>query len=219
MLQVHSFTFNPFQENTFVLSDSQGNCAIIDPGCSHVGEEMQLKQYVETQGLNVVLLLNTHGHIDHMLGNAFVKQTYQVPFETGEGVVAELDQAILHGELVGIKPTPSPKPDRLLQAGDTVSFGEIVMEVLFTPGHSAGHISFLHRESKSLFSGDVLFRGGIGRFDLPGGNYETLMETISETLIPLGDDITVYCGHGPTTQLGWERESNGYLLQYLASRP
>jgi glyoxylase-like metal-dependent hydrolase (beta-lactamase superfamily II) len=216
MLNLKAFVFNPFQENTYLLSDETGACAILDPGCFTSSEEQILKTYVQQQGLQVKLLLNTHGHIDHMLGNAFVKQTYEVPFETGHGVVEELEAALDFGKIVGIKPMPSPEPDRLLSAGDTVQFGEIELEVLFTPGHSAGHISFFHRDSQSLFSGDVLFRGGIGRYDLPGGSYDVLMQTIAEQLLPLGDEVKVYSGHGSPTQIGQERRSNGYLQEYFS---
>jgi glyoxylase-like metal-dependent hydrolase (beta-lactamase superfamily II) len=118
--------------------------------------------------------------------------------------------------MMGLSPAPSPEPDVFLEEGDVLSFGEINLEVLFTPGHSPGHISFFHRESKQLFSGDVLFQGSIGRVDLPGGSYPVLMDNIINKVLPLGDDVVVYCGHGPTTTIGRERVSNPFILNYQA---
>jgi len=214
MLQIKQFTFNPYQENTFVVADDTGACVIIDPGCHTHAEQAALQEYVAGQGWRPEYLLNTHGHIDHMLGNAFVKETYGIPFVTHVGVVAELEAAPAWGAMMGLSPAPSPQPDRLVEAGDTITFGHSTLEVLFTPGHSASHISFFHRSTQELFSGDVLFLGSIGRTDLPGGDYETLMKTIFEQLIPLGDEVKVYCGHGPMTKIGQERQGNPFLLQY-----
>lgn len=215
MLHHHVFTFNPYQENTYILWDDTQECVIIDPGCYTASEQAELRAFIESKGLNVVKLLNTHGHIDHMLGNDFVVMTWQVPFATHEIVKQELAAALEYGPLFGINPRPSPDPTELLQEGDTVSFGDTTLEVFFTPGHSPGHISFFHRESEQLFSGDVLFMGSIGRVDLPGGSMEVLMDSITSKLLPLGDGVTVYPGHGPTTTLGRERVSNPFVMEYL----
>lgn len=214
MLQIQPFVFNAYQENTYVLSDETKECLIIDPGCYTQTEQRLLSDYIEQNELKVVKLLNTHGHIDHMLGNYFVKDRYQVPFLTHQKVIAELEAVVSYGMAFGLSPSPSPAPDQLLEEGDTVSFGTQTLEVLFTPGHSAGHISFLHRASSNLFSGDVLFNGSIGRTDLPGGDYATLMQTLFEKLLPLGDEIRVHCGHGPSTTIGQERISNPYILDW-----
>ncbi len=214
MLSIKGFTFNPYQENTWVIADKDGNCAIIDPGCTHHSEQKQLKDYVEQKGLIPRLLLNTHGHIDHMVGNAWVKNSFHVPFHTHRLVVNELQAAPAWGQMMGISVEPSPEPDRLLEEGDTVTLGREELEVLFTPGHSPGHISFFHRQGRHLFSGDVLFQGSIGRTDLPGGDYPTLMTAISGKVLPLGDDVTVYPGHGPTTSIGAEKATNPFVKEW-----
>ncbi|MEM6264372.1 MAG: MBL fold metallo-hydrolase [Bacteroidota bacterium] len=214
MIHVKSFVFSPYQENTYVLHDETHACLIIDPGCYEPSEKAELAAYIESSGLRVEKLLNTHGHIDHVFGNKFVKDTYGVPYVTHKIVVEELAWVAQFGAAMGLYPDPSPAPDEFVEEGDTVSFGNTVLEVLFTPGHSPGHISFFHRESDQLFSGDVLFRGSIGRVDLPGGDYETLMEVIVEKVLPLGEEVTVYSGHGPTTTMGEERRHNPFILQY-----
>lgn len=218
MLTVQSFTFNPYQENTYVVSDASGACVIIDPGCYAQRERDQLHAYIAGQKLQVEKLLNTHGHIDHMLGNHMVKTRYQVPFVTHAGVVAELEAVPAYGAMMGLQAEPSPPPDVLVAEGDVVTFGESRLEVLFTPGHSAGHISFFHRESESLFSGDVLFYDSIGRTDLPGGSLPVLMDSIFDKVLPLGDEVKVYCGHGPATTVGRERRQNPFILHYASQR-
>lgn len=215
MLHSHSFTFNPYQENTYVLWDDTQECVIIDPGCYSTTEQTKLRDFIEEKGLKVVKLLNTHGHIDHMLGNDFVVATWQIPFETHEIVVQELEASLQYGPLFGLNPQPSPKPSAFLNEGDMVSFGDTILEVFFTPGHSPGHISFFHHGSEQLFSGDVLFQGSIGRVDLPGGSMDILMDSIINKLLPLGDTVMVYPGHGPTTTLGREKLSNPFVLEYI----
>ncbi|MDX2249948.1 MAG: MBL fold metallo-hydrolase [Bacteroidia bacterium] len=214
MISIQTFIFNPFQENTYVVSDDTGACAIIDPGCYSQSEQQALYRYIEKNKLQVQLLLNTHGHIDHMLGNYFVKDTWQVPFVTHRLVVPELESTKVYGATMGIFPHPSPAPDKFVEEGDTVKFGETELEVLFTPGHSAGHISFLHRLSGNIFSGDVLFQGSIGRTDLPGGSFPQLMRTIYDKFLTLNDSVVVHCGHGPSTTIGKERRSNNFILNY-----
>lgn len=218
MLNIRVFEFNPYQENTLVISDESGQCALIDPGCHVASEQAVLTDYIETNGLTPILLLNTHGHIDHMLGNAWARDKWNLPFWTHRIVEQELAQAPAWGMAMGLKVAPSPAPDHYLEAGDTVTVGSETLEVLFTPGHSPGHISFFHRAGKQLFSGDVLFQGSIGRTDLPGGDHATLMTNIVDQVLPLGDDVTVFPGHGPTTSIGAERRSNPFIQQFLTSR-
>ncbi len=218
MLQVKTFVFNPYAENTLVISTPEGEAAIIDPGCYSASEQMQLDAYLDEQGLRPTLLLNTHGHIDHMLGNSYVKEKYQVPFWTHEIVVQELALAPVWGQSMGLSVSPSPSPDRFLKAGEKIYLGEYELEVLFVPGHSPGHIAFYHAVGKQVFSGDVLFQGSIGRFDLPGGDFETLMRSIVEQLMNLDDEVRVYPGHGPETSIGVERQHNPFIKEYLAGR-
>lgn len=215
MLTIKGFTVNPYQENTWIIADQHGKCAIIDPGCHTSSEQRLLQEYVSSQQLTPVLLLNTHGHIDHMLGNSWAVQTFHIPFHTHKIVVNELALAPSWGMTMGINVSPSPDPDHFLEEGDTIQIGEETLEVIFTPGHSPGHISFYHRAGGHLFSGDVLFQRSIGRIDLPGGDGPTLMTSITQKLLPLGDDVIVYPGHGPTTSIGAERATNPFILQYL----
>lgn len=215
MLHIKPFTFNPYAENTYVLSDASKACVIIDPGCYTPEERALLAGYIAAEGLTVTHLLNTHGHIDHMLGNAFVKDTYKVPFAAHKLAVPELEATQAYGSMMGIKPDISPEPDRLIAAGDVIQFGETSLDVWFTPGHSAGHVSFYHAASRQLFSGDVLFQGSIGRTDLPGGSFPVLMESIRDQFLPLPDEVIVYPGHGPETSIGAERQANPFILEYL----
>lgn len=214
MISIQTFVFNPFQENTYIVSDASGACVIIDPGCYTDSEQQALGEYIERKKLKVVMLLNTHGHIDHMLGNYFVKETWKVPFVTHRLVVPELENTLAYGASMGLRAHTSPAPDRFVDEGDIIQLGETELEVFFTPGHSAGHISFLHRSSGNIFSGDVLFQGSIGRTDLPGGSFPQLMKTIYDKFLTLDDNVIVNCGHGFSTTIGEERKNNMYILNY-----
>lgn len=216
MLTVQIFPFSPYQENTMVVSDGSGECVIIDPGCYTSQEQTILSSYIEKEGLKVSKLINTHGHIDHMLGNKFVMSTYEVPFYAHQKIIAELDSVPGYASMMGMNPDPSPHPTNFLDHGDTVGFGNTTFDIFFTPGHSVSHISLYHAATKELFSGDVLFQGSIGRTDLPGGSFEVLMQSIFDHLLPLDDDVTVYPGHGPTTTIGAERVTNMFIQQYAA---
>ncbi len=211
MITVRSFTFNPFEENTFILSDETGEALIIDPGCYDEHEKKILSAHIEENKLKPVGLLNTHAHIDHMLGNNFVSGRYGLSLEMHAADVDLLHSAPVYGEVWGIHPEPSPAPSKLLKEGDRVKFGHSELSVLFTPGHSQGSISFYSEADGFAIVGDVLFNGSIGRTDLPGGNYEELLRSIREKLLPLGDTVKIYSGHGPSTTIGFEKKHNPFL--------
>jgi len=213
MIKIKSFTFNPFEENTFVLHDHTGEAVIIDPGCYERDEQLELSDYIDTNGLKPVKLLNTHAHLDHMLGNNFIAGHYHLQLEMHEKDVDLLMAATVYGQMWGINPEPSPRPGVLLAEGDVVRFGISELLVLYTPGHSQGSISFFSDAERFAIVGDVLFNSSIGRTDLPGGNYEELMSSIREKLLPLGDDVKIYCGHGPVTSIGYEKRYNPFLQE------
>lgn len=210
MIKIDSFTFNPFMENTYVLSDSTGEAVIIDPGCYEKHEEEELATFVEENNLKVKLLLNTHGHIDHVLGNSFVKNKYQVPFWIGKEDLATLKSVEAYASNYGFPNYTHTEPDHFLSEGNTVSFGESVLDVLFVPGHAAGHIAFVNESQRMCIGGDVLFQQSIGRTDLPGGNFETLIQSIHNKFFPLPNDTVVYPGHGPATTIGHEKAHNPF---------
>jgi len=212
---IHAFTFGPFEENTYVLTDDTKQCIIVDPGCYTPEEKRFLAGFIEKEKLQPVRLLNTHGHIDHILGNNMVAGKYGLLPEMHKLDLGIVKAAASYGELWGIRMEPSPEPQHFLDEGDEIIFGNSRLEILFTPGHSEGSITFYSPEEKFLLSGDVLFNGSIGRTDLPGGDYEVLMQTIREKLMILPDDIKVYSGHGPETTIGKERMSNPFLQDIL----
>ncbi len=211
MISIKSFTFGPFEENTYILYDDSKQCVIIDPGCYDTNEKRELADFIESAGLTPVKLLNTHAHIDHILGNNFVSGKYHLDLEMNRHDVKLLKAASTYGQLWGINAEPSPEPKILLEEGAVILFGNSKLEVLFTPGHSEGSISFYNRSDNFVIAGDVLFYGSIGRTDLPGGNFEILIRSIKEKLFPLGDDYKVYSGHGPETTIGFEKENNPFL--------
>ncbi|HPG09256.1 MAG TPA: MBL fold metallo-hydrolase [Saprospiraceae bacterium] len=211
MIRLHYFTFNPFQENTYILSAEDGSAIVIDPGCYTEEEEQELITYLEKEHLKPVRLLNTHCHLDHVFGNAFVAKFYGLEVEIHPGEQIVLDQALSMSHLYGIPMTPSPVPKHSLLPGISIPLGDDQLEILFTPGHSPASISLYCKNQGFLIAGDVLFQESIGRTDLPGGNMATLLKSIREAFFVLPDDTLVYPGHGPHTTIGHERRHNPFL--------
>ncbi len=211
MISIALFTFNSFQENTYVLYDETKQCIIIDPGCYTPEERAELIGFIEQEGLMPVKLINTHCHIDHVLGNKFIADKYQLKLEMHALDIPTLHAVPTYGQKWGIFAEPSPEPEILLEEGNTVTFGNSTLEVLFTPGHSNGSISFYCRKDRFVIVGDVLFYQSIGRTDIPGGNFDTLIQSIREKLFILENSTKVYPGHGPSTAIGFEKEHNPFL--------
>ncbi|MES2138194.1 MAG: MBL fold metallo-hydrolase [Bacteroidota bacterium] len=212
MISIKSFIFGPFQENTYILYDETKECIIIDPGCYDNRERAELAGFIEDNKLKPVKLINTHCHLDHVFGNGFVADIYTLKLEINKQDLPVLDSYLMSAKMYGLNAAPSPQPSVFLNEGDTISFGNSTLEILFTPGHSPGSITFYNREQELMIAGDVLFYGSIGRSDLPGGNSATLISSIKNKLIPLGDNYTVYSGHGPSTTIGFERMNNPFLV-------
>ncbi len=210
-MTVSGFTFNPFSENTYLLHDATGECVIVDPGCYEPAEQQALRQFIEDKGLRVVLLVNTHAHIDHVLGNQFVLDTYKVPFLLHEADLPTLRAVPTYASNYGFPQYRPAEPTGQLAAGTPVTFGNTELEVRFAPGHAPGHVVFYHAPTATVIGGDVLFQGSIGRTDLPGGDHDTLISSIKSQLLTLPDDTTVYAGHGPATTVGQERRTNPFL--------
>jgi hydroxyacylglutathione hydrolase len=212
MAAIVQLVFNEFSENTYIVYDETGECVVIDPGCSRGREREELAGSIARLQLRPVRLLNTHCHLDHVFGNAFVANAYGLPLEIHRDDLPVLESVPQVCAMYGIAmEEASPAPGAYLAEGDVVRFGHTSLEVLHTPGHSPGSISFFCRADKILLSGDVLFYGSVGRSDLPGGNHDTLIESIRQKLMPLGDDVKVYSGHGSATTIGFERINNPFL--------
>lgn len=210
MLQLQRFVFNPLQENTYVLYDSTGECVIIDPGCYETEEKEDLIDFISTNNLTVKMLLNTHGHVDHVLGNAFVKEKYNVQLYLNKKDEPVLKAVKVYAPNYGFFQYQEAEPDKFPEEGDVIKFGQQQLKVLFVPGHSPGHVAFYAEDHKVIISGDVLFYNSIGRTDLPGGNFDTLIQSIHTKLFTLPDDVTVYPGHGHETTIGFEKKTNPF---------
>ncbi|WP_295128974.1 MBL fold metallo-hydrolase [uncultured Chitinophaga sp.] len=211
MIEIKYFTFNPFQENTYLLINDKNDCIIIDPGCYFENERKELLDYIDNRQLKVARLLNTHCHIDHIFGNKLVARTYQVGLEIHMADKLVLDRSPQVGTMYNIPFEPSVEPSSYLEEGAKIAFGDDELEVLFTPGHSPGSVSFYCAASQFVIAGDVLFFQSIGRTDLPGGDHETLLSSIRTKLFTLPDEVKVYSGHGKPTTIGYEKENNPFL--------
>lgn len=211
MLTVTYFTFGPFQENTYVVYSNNGECVIIDPGCFSTHEQQELKNFISEKKLKVTRLLNTHGHVDHVAGNAFVHETYKVLPEIHREDLKVLESQERVCEMYGLSCDVSPSPEKFLEEGDEVRIGADIMKVIFTPGHAPGHVVFYCAAQKFVINGDVLFSGSIGRTDLPYGDFDTLERSIRTKMYALPDDTLVYCGHGPETTIGQEKRTNPFV--------
>lgn len=211
MIQIQPFVFNPFQENTYILSDETKEAIIIDPGCHTNQEKNGVKQYIEDNELNLVRLLNTHCHIDHVLGNQFIKNTYGLKLEIHEKELVNLEQGFAISQMYGIPNFEISQADSFLEEGEKIIFGDSELDILFVPGHAPGHLAFISHAQKFIIGGDVLFRESIGRTDFPNCNHQDLIDSIQNKLFTLSDEYVVYSGHYQETTIGHEKKYNPFV--------
>jgi hydroxyacylglutathione hydrolase len=211
MANIQAFPNNPYQENTYLWYDDSGQCAIIDPGMYTAAEQNAVVTFIKENRLTPVLLLNTHCHIDHVLGNKFIFDQYGLKPQFHEGEMVVLDAMPVWSHQSGIRYELSPLPDTFLPETGTVTFGNTVLQLIYAPGHSPAHLCFYNKADGVIVGGDVLFRGSIGRTDLPGGNHAQLLKNIEEKLFTLPDEVIVYPGHGPETTIGYEKHNNPFF--------
>ena len=211
---VKKFTFNGFQENTYIVYTATGNCVIIDPGCFTKEEEQELVDFIMENELNLLALLNTHAHIDHVLGNSFVLSQFKIPYYLHTDDLLTLKSVESYAHVYGFDNyKPSPEPTHFLTHNQKLQVEDIEFDVFHTPGHAAGHVVFHSPENGFVINGDVLFKGSFGRVDLPGGDIEILKKSIHEIMFNLPENTIVYCGHGPETTIKAEKQTN-YILQF-----
>ncbi len=211
MASIEFFTCNPFQENTYIVFDESKECAIIDPGVSNAYEQEMLDRIITEHGLKPVLLINTHCHIDHVLGNRYVAEKYNLGLGIHQKDKVMLDAAVDRSMNWGVPYDQSPDPAYFLKEGEHLKFGNTELEIRFVPGHAPGHVVFVDHKSRFVVAGDTLFSGSIGRTDLPFGDFPTLEKAIKEQLYTLPDDYEVFPGHGSSTTIGVEKRSNPFV--------
>lgn len=211
-MQILKFVFNPIQENTYLAVDNQRNAVIFDPGMYFQEEKDFMKNFLTEHNLELKAILNTHAHLDHVMGIAYLKREYDVDLYLHKEDLPTLSLGEKSAQLYGMHDfeTP-PQPDKFLEEGDILTFGEMEFHVIFTPGHAPGHVVFYSPKDKLVINGDVLFKGSYGRVDLPGGSMQVLKESITKKMFALPDDTVVYTGHGPETTIGEEKASNPIL--------
>ena len=211
-MEVKKFTFNPFQENTYILFDESKDCVIIDAGCYYPQEFEELKSFIKDNQLKVINLISTHSHLDHVFGNKVVLDFYKVPFGIHPEDETTLDSLERTAQTYGIPNVfKSPEPTFYFNHKEILKFGKTELEVRFVPGHAPGHVVFVNHKEGIVINGDCLFAGSIGRTDLPGGNHDLLIKKIKEELFTLPSDFIVYSGHGPETTIGAEKSSNPFF--------
>lgn len=211
MLKIKVFTFSPIQENTYVIYNEKNQCLVIDPGCYFPEEQQELKAFIDKNALTPKMLLNTHCHLDHVFGNKFVAETWNLTlhlhpkeedllqFAPASGLMYDLPFDNYQGELI------------YLNEGEKITLGEDELDIILAPGHSPGSLCFYCKAQKFIIGGDVLFNGSIGRTDLPMGDHQTLLNSIKQKLFVLPDDVVVYSGHGPETTIGNEKKYNPFV--------
>ena len=211
MINIDILVFSSFGVNTYILSDETGECVIIDPACNSLKEKKELIDFLEKDELTLVKILNTHTHVDHVFGNRFLSEKYNLIPESHKDGNIFLEIALEMGYRFGMNVDDPPKNVKHIDEGQVVKFGNSKLEILHTPGHADGSICFYSKEDKFIISGDVLFNGSIGRTDLLTGNLEVLQNSIKAKLFNLPDEYVVFPGHGPETTIGYEKENNPFL--------
>ena len=211
MIQIKTFYFNDLRECTYVLWDETLECIIIDPGCYSSSERERLVKFIVSENLKPVKIVNTHGHFDHIMGNAFVATEWGIKTHIHPQDKPHLERAQKYSELFGYSIEQPPLDTIDIDDGDKITLGNSFVTVMHTPGHTRGGVSLYNLEEKFVITGDALFAGSIGRTDLPGGDYDQLMESLLGRLVKLGNDFKVYPGHGPVTTIGQELDTNPFL--------
>ncbi len=210
-MKIYRFAYSPFAVNTYLLTDKTKECIIVDAGCYDSGECKHLQNFIETERLIPVKLIHTHCHLDHIFGNKFIGDTYQIPNLASVHETFNHENAPQVAHMYGVEmQTPHPLTG-YLKEGETLTFGESELEILHVPGHSPGSLVYYQKEDKVAIVGDTLFKGSIGRTDLPGGNYESLIAHIQNKLLTLPDDTKIYPGHGEATTIAEEKQNNPFL--------
>jgi hydroxyacylglutathione hydrolase len=211
MISIQQFVFNSFMVNTYLLYDESGECVIIDPACNEEREEQELKAFLEKNKLKLVRNINTHCHIDHILGNGFIAETFRIFPEYHKAAIPFFYTAKEVANSFGFNLDYIPEPKGFLDEGKKVTFGKSELTVFYTPGHADGSVCFYNQPNGFVITGDVMFRDTIGRTDLPTGDFNILMKSITEKLFTLPDETTVYPGHGPETTIGYEKINNPFI--------
>ncbi len=211
MIKIQSFTFSPFQENTYLLSDDKGSAVVIDPGMYFTAEKERFEQEVLRAGFTIENIINTHCHIDHIFSVQWVHKKYNVDIAIHADEKYLLENGNDMAAKYGLTFEKYTGNISYFKEGDTIKIGEEEMVVIEAPGHSPGGVCFYNETQKVLIAGDVLFRESIGRTDLPGGNHEQLINNIKTKIYTLPDDVTVYSGHGATTTIGYEKRNNPFV--------
>lgn len=211
MIHIETLPVNPFRMNSYLLWDDTLDAIVIDAGMMDSSEKTFFEDTIKTHKLNLVANYHTHCHIDHILGDSFIRDTYNLlPIIHPDGEFL-LERAKEQAMMYGLQLDEIVRSKEFIKHGDTLSFGESTLKVLYTPGHADGSVCFYSSDDKFVIAGDVLFKDGIGRTDLPSGNFDVLAESIRKQLYVLDDEVLVYPGHGPTTTIGYEKEHNPYV--------
>jgi len=211
MIKIKYFTFNAFQVNMYIISDDTLECVIVDAACYTEHEKQTVDQYISHQKLKPVKLINTHCHVDHVLGVKYIAEKYKTKFEVHEEDIQLLTNAKKYGIVFGFDVEEPPVVTGYLKEGSDIIFGNSVLKTFHVPGHSPGSMAFYNPEQKFVITGDVLFKGSIGRTDLPGGDYDQLMSSIYKKLMVLPSETEVFPGHGPSTTIHEEALNNPFL--------
>jgi len=210
-MEIYKLVFSPITVNTYILADHSGKCAVIDCGCYDEGEFATLTDFIDGKGIEPVLLLNTHCHLDHVFGNKMFLGKYNLgPFcHTDEGMNRKNAQQ--YAQFFGLVMDEPPPPAGFLTDGQSVSFGSETFVALHVPGHAPESLSFYSEKNGVVFTGDALFSGSIGRTDIPGGDHNSLINSIKSKLFVLPPETVVYPGHGEPTTIEKEMKSNPYF--------
>lgn len=211
MLTYTVFTFNPFAENTYIITNSSKEALILDPGCYYPEERQLLHDFFLKNQVKPVKLVNTHCHLDHVFGNKWVNETYHLELHLHPDEEVVLQHAPQAGVMWGAPVDNYTGPLHYLKDNEYLIFGEYIFKIILVPGHSPGSICLYCENEKVLLGGDVLFRLSIGRTDLPGGNHSALLRNIKEKIFTLPDDVVVLPGHGESTTIGFEKKNNPFL--------
>ena len=210
-MEIYKFVFSPIDVNTYILADQAGNCAIIDCGCYDINEFVRLDTFIKDKNLNPVMLLNTHCHLDHIFGNGYILEKYKLRTFCSKLEDTNRKNAAKHAQFFGLVMKDPPEPEGYIDDNQIIKIGDTELLTLHVPGHSPGGLSFYNERDGWVITGDALFAGSIGRSDLPGGDYDILIESIKTRLLTLPPSTIVYPGHGDKTTIARESKSNPYL--------